>query len=307
MNIAINLFEVTLPSIEFEVPCQPLPRVQEGETNSREKPRFNYRVVQRTEGHESRLLHVTDTPALELEIERVNGQDDPHFVKILIEEALANRLISKKFSVRRKHVESSAYMETKESIFEEIYTFYRGLSFRSFYISTQQMTRWGIVLNYLTSHRFKQSLASSDLSTFAIGKRVVRIERSNDDLSVHGHKQKSMGILKSVNGGKALIDIGENTDLEADVEDWTLMCRREVLVDYIHQKKGSKASTELTRKLQQASFSLTESGRMNTRLSRNQIEAIQLLIKDHELDRLTLPLPSRPMATLSSRPFSIGN
>jgi hypothetical protein len=306
MKIAINWFEVTLPSIEFVVPVQTLGQDALSESNRSKKPRFAHRVVQRKDAGRIRLLHITNSAPPDTTLETITALDDPGFTKLVIEEAFANRLLHQGFAVIRKHVEHSAYQNTTESSFVDVYTFLRGLEFRSFYLAGRTGLRWGVVLNYITSQQFAQTLASPELSKFAIGKRVTRLTTGQSKVGEDATRVKSTGLLVSVANDVALIDIGDDVTLEENPEDWTLICRRELLVDYVEQQKGRNAATELTRKLQQASFSLTESGRMNTRLSRNQIEAIQKLIKECELDRLTLPLPDSPLATLSSQPFAIG-
>lgn len=302
MKIAINWFEITLPTTDLAVPVQTC-AAKDGSTASSSKiPRYAHRVIQRRGDGNIRLLHITDSPPEGTQMETLRASDDPNFVKLVVEESFSHRLTQQGFSVYGRHVGRNAYRLTEESLWDDIYTFLRGLEFRAFYFMGTNGLRWGIVLNYATSQHFSLSLEDLELRKLAIGKRVIRTTDSQDDEAEH---QKRTGILLSVDDDTAVIDLGGEEPAKEPPSDWTLICRRELLVDYVTQTKGTDAAAQLTRRLQQASFSLTESGRMNTSLAKSQVQAIQQMLREHDLDRLTLPLPDRPPATLSGQPLTI--
>ena len=302
MRIALNWYEVTLPTSELVVAVQTVATAQQGELLMPKSPRYQRRVVQRRGGTAIRLLHVTDVPPSGTTVETINTNDDPNFVKIAIEEGFALLLAERGFSVHRKHVGSTACLQTDESLWPAVYTFWRGLSFRAFYFFGTTGVRWGIVLNYVTSQRFCVTLKDPRLRALALGKSVVRVSDSHDS-EEYDHRRS--GILQSTNGSVATVDLGNGDPLEAPVGEWTLPCRRELLHEYVMQTQGQKAAAELTRRLQQAAFCLTESGRMNTALARSQVEAVQELLHHHDLGRIFLPLPARPPASLSNRPLTV--
>ena len=148
----------------------------------------------------------------------------------------------------------------------------------------------------------KNLLKDPRLRALALGKSVVRVSDSHDS-EKYDHRRS--GILQSTNGSVATVDLGNGDPLEAPVGEWTLPCRRELLHEYVMQTQGQKAAAELTRRLQQAAFCLTESGRMNTALARSQVEAVQELLHHYDLGRIFLPLPARPPASLSNRPLTV--
>jgi len=187
-------------------------------------------------------------------------------------------------------------------LWPSIYTFLRGISFRAFFFVSGPVGRWGIVLNYATSQRFCLTLEDETLRAMAHGKRVVRVTEAHD--SEDGDHRHS-GILVTADGSGATVDVGADTPLKSALGDWTLLCRRELLDEYVSKTQGPKAGADLTRKLLQASFCLTASGRMNTALAKQQIEAVQRLLQQHKLGQIVLPLPTRPPASLSFRPLAV--
>lgn len=302
MRIALNWFEVTLPTTELAVPVEILATGQQGTLSHPASPRYPHRVVQRREATAIRLLHVTDAPPSSTNVETINASDDPNFVKIAIEEGFARLLSEKGFAVYRKRIGGTAYLLTDESLWPDIYTFWRGLSFRAFYFRGANGVRWGIILNYATSQRFSVTLDDPRLRALAQGKRVIRVADAHD---ADEDDQRRSGILLSVKDAVVTVDHGRGDPVKAPSNEWTLPCRRELLHDYIIQTKGQKAGADLTRRLQQAVFCLTENGRMNTALAKSQVGAIQQLLQKHELGRILLPLPARPPASLANRPLFV--
>ena len=303
MRIALNWFEVTLPVATITVPVETVESAPSDDRSSPQRVRYPHRVVQRRGPTGVRLLHLTDSPPAGTQEERIVASEDPGFLKIAIEEGFARLLGERGFMVNRKHVGGTAYIKTEESLWPEIYTFFRGLSFRAFYFLGGGVGRWGLVLNYVTSQRFCVTIADPHLRTMALGRRVVRAT------DVHGgddDEQPGRGILVSVDGPVATVDLGDDQSVESPVLEWTLPCRRELLHDYVAHVHGTRDASELTRRLQQAAFCLTSSGRMNTALTKNQVEAVQRLLHDHRLGQIALPLPSRPPVSLTTRPLLVG-
>jgi hypothetical protein len=301
MKIALNWFEVTLPANEITVPVQTLPLPSPGESKPG-RPWYQHRVVQRRGPANIRLLHLTDNPPGDTQEETLKAADDPTFVKIAVEEGFSQLLTEKGFAVHRRHVGGTAYRQTNESLWPSIYTFLRGISFRAFFFISGPVGRWGIVLNYATSQQFRLTLEDDTLRAMAHGKRVVRVREAHES---EDDEHRHSGILLTADGSGATVDVGADTPLKSGLGDWTLPCRRELLHDYVSRTQGSKAGADLTRKLLQASFCLTESGRMNTALAKQQIEAVQRLLHQHKLGQILLPLPARPPAAVSFRPLTV--
>ena len=302
MRVALNWFEITLPSMELAVPVHTVLTAEHSAEQPHYCSHFAHRVVQRRGDTSVRLLHLTDVPPDCTKVESIKASEDPDFVKIAVEEGFARLLAGRGFSVYKRHVGGTAYRATEESLWPEIYSFWRGLSFRAFYLKESTRVRWGIILNYATSQRFMLTLADVKLQSFALGKRVLRVDNSSE---VDEEEQGRSGILLSVKDGIATVDFGIGNPIESQCSDWTIPCRRDLLYEYVNLLKGQKAGAELTRKLQQAVFCLTDNGRMNTALARSQVEAIQQLLHRHNLGKINLPLPVQPSASLSNRPLTI--
>ncbi len=297
MKIALNWFEVTLPATEFRIGVT----VVDGVTGEPPRmPDFPHRVVRRQDDTRYRFLHLTSTPPSDTAEESLHAVSDPSFVKIAVEEAFAQLLSRKDFTVRRQHVGCTAYITTSESQFPKIYTFFRGISFRCFYGFGPRPDRWGLILNYATSQRFCVTLEDPILRRMAVGKRVVPISAGPASEEDHGHRS---GVLVSISGEQAIVDQGRNPSIEVPLSGWTLPCRRELLTDFVQQAHGAKASADVTRNLQVAGFSLTSSGRMNTALAKDQLRAVQKMLHDYSLQRFCLPLLSEPPVSLSDQPL----
>jgi len=218
MRIALNWFEVTLPTTELAVPVQTLATAQQGKLSNPETPRFAHRVVQRREETAIRLLHVTDVPPVGTTVVKFKAADDANFVKITVEEGFARLIAERGFTIHRKHVGGTGYLPTEESLFPDIYTFWRGLSFRAFYFLGANGVRWGIILNYATSQRFTLSLDDPRLRSLASGKRVLRVD---DHHETHEDEPFRSGILVSVKDGVARVDLGIGDPVEAPSNEWT--------------------------------------------------------------------------------------
>lgn len=177
MKIAINWFEVTLPTSDLAVPVQRYAPKGDSTGSPSKLPRYAHRVIQRRDDDHIRLLHITDSPPDETQIEILRASADPNFVKLAVEESFSNRLTEQGFTVYGRHVGRNAYRLTDESLWADIYTFLRGLEFRAFYFMGTNGLRWGIVLNYATSQHFSPSLEDLELRKLAIGKRVVLYNR----------------------------------------------------------------------------------------------------------------------------------
>lgn len=299
MRLALNWFEVTLPATDFTIGVQVVEGVQ-GEPPK--TPRLPHRVIRRQKDSTFRFLHLTNNPPSETRMESLHTLDDPSFIKLAVEEGFAQLLKGKDFLICRQHVGSTAYIPTTESMFPKVFTFFRGISFRSFYGFGPRPGRWGLILNYATSQRFCVTLEDPHLRQLAMGKRVVPVSTAptSDEDDV-----RRSGILVSIQGQQAVIEQTRGDQIQAPLNEWTLPCRRELLGDYLHQALGTSASADVTRCLQVASFSLTKAGRMNTALAKDQLRAVQQLLHDHNLARFSLPLPSDPPVSLSEQPLVI--
>jgi hypothetical protein len=299
MKLALNWFEVTLSGTEFKVAVE----VVDSDNDEPPKtPHHVHRVVRRQNESTFRFLHLTNTPPSNTIEQTVNIFDDPSFVKIAVEEGFARLLKGNDFMICRQHVGCTAYIQTSESMFPKIYSFFRGISFRCFYGFGPRPGRWGLILNYATSQRFCITLEDPRLRELAAGKRVVPV--STVPSSDEGDGRRS-GLLLSVERQQAVIDQGNNPPIHAPLNEWTLPCRRELLSDYLQQAHGPTASADVARQLQMAGFSLTKAGRMNTALAKDQLRAVQQVLHDHKLARFCLPLPNDPPVSLTDQPLVI--
>src|SRR5437588_154784 len=165
MRIGLNWFEVTLSATQMKVPVENVATTGGAPPRTPDAP---HRIVQRRRQSSVRFLHLTDRPPSGVTEETLNVHDDPSFIKFAVEEGFADLLREKRFTVCRKHVGGTAYIFTSESLWPETYSFLRGLSFRGFYGFGPRADRWGLVLNYATSQRFKLTLEDARLQRMAL-------------------------------------------------------------------------------------------------------------------------------------------
>lgn len=299
MRIALNWFEVALPKPQLGVQVEVLQA--DAPADAQRRAHYPHRTLQRRDGWTVRYLHLTDKPVADLPIESLEVRTDPNFVKQAIEIGFAEALAAKAFEVHTYHIGGRGYLVTSDSLFPDVYSLLRGMSYRAFFGFGGPSPRWGLILNYATSQRFSLSLQHPELRAMAIGRRVVPLSSaavSADDDEEH----PGSGILMTLERDMATISTSSGDVIQEAADRWTVPCRRETLQELVRRIHGTSAAAQVMRHLQQFTFAITSSGRMNTALAKNQLGAVQSLLRSHDLLRFSLPLPSRPPVSLSDHP-----
>ena len=304
--IAINWFEILLPSIVFKIPAE---RFDKAVPAPKRKTSIEHRTVSRLKDKYRILYHITASWPDETKIEEVSFNEDPSIAKYAIENGFAARLQKAGFATSLKHVGGIGYRGIDSSARPTIYRSTEGIKFRCFYgFDREEPPRWGLILSYVTGHYFNVSLADPHLNKLALGKQIVPLnipvneDIDEDNLDIG---QRS-GILVSVQkNGAILIDLdGEKHTVSLD--NWTLPCRLDNLLGYISSVEGPDSASEVAIKLQQEALTLTMEGRMNTALAKDQLERLQALMTENDLFSFYLPLPGQPVARVSQKPLTIG-
>jgi hypothetical protein len=304
--IAINWFEVLLPSTVFEIPAE---RLEDTVPVPKRKKSIEYRTVLRSTDAIRILYHVTASPPDGTEMEEVNFADDPSIAKYVIEHGFAAQLQEASFEVWLRHVGGVGYRSVDSSARPHIYRSMEGIKFRCFYgFDRGEPPRWGLILSYATRQYFNLSLTDTRLRQLALGKQVVPLyvdcdETADEDSSDIGQRS---GILESVRRQEAVLIDRDGNKHTVSLDKWTLPCRLDNLLGYIRSVEGPNSASEVATKLQQEKLTLTSERRMNTTLARDQLEKLRALMDENDLFGFRLPLPGKPAARVSQKPLVVG-
>lgn len=300
--IAINWFEVFLPSRVFEIPAECFEDIASVPERQRS---IEHRTVLRSIHNTWILYHITSLPLEDIGMKEVDFDHDPSIAKCIIEHGFAARLKEAGFQTWLKHVGGVGYRSVDTSARPDIYRSMEGIKFRCFYGFDQDPPfRWGLILNYATKQCFNISLADPHLRQLALGKQVIRLKASdNEGSSDIGYRS---AILESVQGEEAILVDRDGNKHRVPVENWTLPCRRDNLLGYIRNVEGPDSAGEVATKLQQEALTLTSERRMNTALARDQLEKLRALMAENDLFTFHLPVPGLPTARISQRPLTVG-
>jgi hypothetical protein len=186
--IAINWFEILLPSSTFKIPVV---HIKNGEPVPPREKSINYRTVKREFKGETQIYHITTSPPDSLELTELVGNTDPSIVKYLIEHGFASRLQTTGFSVKLRHVGGVGFLNVGSSSRPQIYSSMEGIKFRCFYfIDREEPIRWGLIISFVIRHYFNISLNDVNLIKLAGGNRVVRVDSNGDDMHDIGNAHK---------------------------------------------------------------------------------------------------------------------
>lgn len=295
--IAINWFEVLLPSMVFGISVE---RLEDPAHPPRREKSIEHRTVLRSA--DAILYHITTSPPDGTEVVEIDFREHPSIAKYIIEHGFAAQLQKADFEVSLRHVGGVGYRSVDSSARPTIYRSMEGMRFRCFYgFDREGPIRWGLILSYVTSQRFIISVRDTRLRELAVGKQVVPLSGGSSDIG------RRSGILKSVQNGQAVLIDQEGNEDTVSLDDWTLPCRRDNLLNYIKLVEDARSVSDVATKLQQEALTLTSEGRMNTALARDQLKKLQALMAENDLLAFRLPLPERPLARVSREPFIVGD
>jgi len=301
--VAINWFEVLLPSMSFEIPIE---NVRDLDRIPTRKKTINYRTILRI--NEKIIYHLTFTIPDNTEIKILDFNNDPSIAAYSIEHGFAIKLNNAGFNVRLKHVGGIAFKEVNKSLIPNIYKSLEGVRFRCFYGFKQNGAfRWGLILRYVSSQKFILTLNDSKLQKFAIGKRIIQIKTPN----LHETESEtdifiSSGILSSISKNKGIVIGKDGHKFEIDLNKWILPCNRANLLNFIKHIEGPSSANNLATKLQQDALVLTPEGRINTNLAKDQLVSLKNLLKNNNLLDFQLLLLSKPLVRIIDNPLNIG-
>ncbi len=304
--IAINWYEVFLPSNEILVPVEKLPDLN---SVPRRIKTINYRTV--LDRETKVLYHITISPPPKTTLEPIpfkNRSIKNHIIEL----GFAIRLKSAGFRVRIKHIGGTAHRDVNWSSYPNIYMATEGIKFRGFFGFGEGQPRWGLILSYVVGHYFLVSLDDPILQKMSLGKRVVRLnyqqDIEGDDDGEHtdeGTDLKS-GIFESSEGEKAILVDQSGKKHAFLLKDWTIPCRRDYLINFVSLKEGQNRADVLATRLQQDALALTAERRINTFLAREQLNRLENLMSKESLFTFKLPLPVEQFARINEKPLVIG-
>jgi len=290
--VTINWFEVFLPSSRCTIAFETRAPQRDGtrtQTSVECRTVFNW--------SEGKLYYISSSPPPALSTAEIDLQRYPTLANHAIERGLARRLQEKGFQTFFEHVGGCAYTSTDQSLHPDVYETMEGIRFRSFYgfgpTEAQGTQRWGLVLNFSTRQRFKVSLADSLLRELAISGPVVRIDGTSGSRYLESATDTS-GVITE-----------RGATSEVQLSEWTLPCNVRNLLNYLGRLKGSDAASAVSTRLQQNALALTQEKRINTRLSRDQLEKLQRLMDTYGLLDFTLELPERSHVRVSKYPLQV--
>lgn len=306
--IAVNWFEVLLPSTELEIYVEHL---KDPKSVVKREKSIEHRTVLISRDDQSTVYHITTVPLPTISSEKVNFNEYPSLGKYAIEHGFANQLQKAGFRARLKHLGGVGYHNIDISIKPRIYQSAEGIKFRCFYgFGRNAPKRWGLVLSYLSTQFFLVNLNDPHLRELATGKRVIPFNLQDDDEvegSDTGGAYQHSYIFDSIEASTAILIDREGNKHAFPPDDWTLPCRRDNLLAYVRRVEGSSSASRLATRLLQDSLTLTSEGRINTSLAKDQLVKLQGLMTRFELLNFPLPLPGQPTAGLSQNPLQVGS
>lgn len=302
--IAINWFEVLLPSTTFEVAFEP---ISETSVLPKRVKTLRYRTIYHKA--DQGLYHISESPPDKTKRIKVDFDKRSSIADQVIEQGFALRLLEVGFTVRLREVGGIGSRSVKGSERPHIYESLEGIAYRCFHgFDSEAPQRWGLVLSFVSSQRFVSTLSDRGLREFALHKRVVPVNSSvdreaNDPPVATVHS----GILDSVKDGTGVLVNRDGDQQQIQLSEWTLPCSRGNLLGFIRSIEGISSANRLATRLQQDSLALTAEGRINTNLAREQLERLQSLLSQNHLLSFSLPLPGSPPVRISTSPLFIGN
>jgi hypothetical protein len=306
MKIAINWFEVLLPTINCEIPVEYFDTVED---IPKPEKSSGYRTVLRSNRERPTLYYIADSNSRVVkgkELEKLVFYADPSLTSHLIEYGFAAHLQAVGFQVFWRHVGGIGYTSTNSSARPQIYESLDGIEFRCFYgFGRKEDLRWGLILSHVISHSFKISLADDVLRQLAIGKKVVPLNTHAGDAEEGDEIVHYGGILERAQNNEWHVIDREGTTHLISLDEWTLPCRTDILLNYIRSVEGSINASALSTKLQQEALTLTMENRMNTALARHKFERLQTIMRHKALDSFQLPLPGQLYAKVNQEPLTI--
>jgi hypothetical protein len=302
MAVAINWFEVLLPSNTLLVPTQVVDAPEGVPAIPGETP---HRTVQRRRDENTvTIFHLCPDIPADCEPQPMPVDDEPNIVKLIIELAFAHSLRERGCLINMKHVGGAAYFRTEQSAAPDVYTFYKGIDFKCFFGFGNKSHRWGMVLNFATSQRFRISLVDEQLQSLAIDCKVVPLVGSSP-LDEDGNEIKS-GVLQQINGVRGVIRRTQGDLEDIDLGHWTLPCRKDALCNYLRLKGRDSHAKDARWQLDHDAHLVGDRGFMNTSLAKDQMREVQDALRKFALNRFALQLPTTPVASLVDRFLSIG-
>lgn len=297
--LAINWFEVILPSFYFEVYVEPRMKV----SNKRPKE-LGYRSLVKGEKH----FHITASDMANIPTEKINIVEYPSIASYAIEHGFASKLVESGFEVRFKHVGALGVRPSSIATeFRNVYSSLSGLAFRCFFgFGDGQQLRWGLILRYITSHRFMLNLQESSMRKLALGHRIVRF---NDDQSTtEALNMPRSGYLTRLNNEtRGTLTNDEGISFEINLANWTLPCNPENLSAYVRLVMGSDKVSRVAVQLQKEAFALNANGRINNNYARDHLITVQSLLEEFQLTTFKLPLIGQPLVHMSNSPLSVSD
>ncbi len=305
--IAINWYEVFLPSNEISVAVEKLPDLTSAPKRIKTT---NHRTV--FDPETKVLYHITTSPPPNTVLEPIPFKRVRSIKNHIIELGFAIRLKAAGFRVRMKHIGGTAYHDVNWSSYPNIYMATEGINFRGFFGFGEGQPRWGLILSYVVGHYFLVSLADPILQKMSLGKRVVRLNYQQDiEGDAEGEQTDKeagliSGILESTKGEKAILVDQSGEKHTFLLKDWTLPGRRDYLINFISLKEGQNRADALATRLQQDALTLTPERRINTFLAREQLNRLENLMTKESLFTFRLPLPVEQFARINEKPLVIG-
>lgn len=294
--IGINWFGISLSSREVAVrmatfsPTETIPTAVRSD---------NHRTLLVRSDDAVLIYHVGPDAPDNLPLEKVSlGRSGVPVAKLVIEMSFASALRSVNFDVHVRHVGGIGTRTADGSSKPGIFVHREGLAFRAFsFQDNRDEVRWGMVLNFAAGQRFIVTLTDDVLRRLAMNKRVAPLVADEAD---HG------GIL--VGGDRSTLEVAhlDGTTTTEDASQWTAQCRKDLLLKYLVATEGQSAATQVSAELLRASLALTNNGRLNVRLAKDQVSQIQRVLRSCDLTQFKLlSAVNQPLARLSLEPLPI--
>lgn len=297
--LAINWFEVMLPKFEYEMQVEAVAAKE-----SVRIKKLGHRTIWR-QGHLYHVVgHRLDNSRADVKI--VSLKNHPTIASYAIEDGFANKMAKNKFDVRLSHVGGTAVKEVNlPSEFQDIYTSLDGLAFRCFFGFGDSPDRWGLILRYITRHRFRLTLEDSNMRRIARGKRIVQ-HASLERASFRSGQLPYSGYLSDIHNGLTGTLIAEDgTSISIDLRGWTLPCNPENLNSYIRLTRGAEKVGRIAVQLQKEALALKPNGRINDNYAKDQLSTVQKILHDYDLNIFELTLLDKPTVRLKTEPLLV--
>jgi hypothetical protein len=225
---------------------------------------------------------------------------DSRVASTLIEMSFAAAATKAGFEVTFRRLGAAASREQVSSSRPSVFLTREGFTYRafSFLEPERDELRWGLILNYQAGQRFVVTLADPRLRSLALNKRVLRINENHD--------VEDTGLLVAIGDDHVVVAHKDGTTTREHSSEWVAQCRKDLLFEYIAATEGRAAASEVSLELQRASMALTEKGRINVNLAKDQILRVQKLIRDCDLASFRLfSVDNGPLARMTLDPLGV--